>query len=89
MQLAWVVPPVSRRVRLKNSKYLDAGIFQKPQELAALGAFVLGFFSQLDIFVGSLLRSAPFYPRVPNLVKCIFTHLTLSCSKVQQITQFC
>jgi hypothetical protein len=41
MQLEWVVPPVSRRVRLKNSKYLDAGIFQKPQELAALGAFVL------------------------------------------------
>jgi hypothetical protein len=29
-------------VRLKNSKYLDAGIFHEPQELATLGAFVLG-----------------------------------------------
>jgi hypothetical protein len=50
MQLAWVVPPVSRRVRLKNSKYLDAGIFQKPQEFATLGAFVLGILVSSHIF---------------------------------------
>jgi hypothetical protein len=70
MQLAWVVPPVSRRVRLKTNSECTRDCSKAPRVSYSWG-FCFGCFGQLDIFTPSLLRSAPNYTSAEPLLSSV------------------